>query len=133
MDALLRGAYRCTMPQVAYSALDDGDATYLSTKTQTSSIGYKCNVFGMQGPRRLAFRRNKSYVYHPKASTGAHLVSSGFNFQAFCSQHRFHPACPTRAYCVRLARREDIPVLTVSDWSVVRIYPRLLRHLPLDV
>eukprot|EP00959_Pyramimonas_sp_CCMP1952_P094921 1985255-Pyramimonas_sp.AAC.1 len=32
----------------------------------------------------------------------------------------------TRAFCVRLVRRENIPALSVSDWSVVRIYPRFL-------
>eukprot|EP00976_Prorocentrum_cordatum_P030680 624431-Prorocentrum_minimum.AAC.1 len=29
--------------------------------------------------------------------------------------------------CVRLVRRENIPTLTASDWSLVRIYPHVLR------
>ena len=33
----------------------------------------------------------------------------------------------THASCVRLVRRETIPTLPASDWSVVRIYPRFLR------
>eukprot|EP00959_Pyramimonas_sp_CCMP1952_P293947 6147692-Pyramimonas_sp.AAC.2 len=27
--------------------------------------------------------------------------------------------------CIRLVRRENIPALPASDWSVVRIYPRV--------
>mmetsp|Transcript_12965 Transcript_12965/g.27413 ORF Transcript_12965/g.27413 Transcript_12965/m.27413 type:complete len:422 (-) Transcript_12965:297-1562(-) len=51
--------------QVKYSAPDNGnnDAACLSTKTQRSSIGYKCNVFGMQGPRRLAVKMDSEESY----------------------------------------------------------------------
>eukprot|EP00976_Prorocentrum_cordatum_P035759 727030-Prorocentrum_minimum.AAC.1 len=33
----------------------------------------------------------------------------------------------TRASCVRLVRRENMPAHPASDWSAVRICPRVLR------
>eukprot|EP00959_Pyramimonas_sp_CCMP1952_P367312 7693318-Pyramimonas_sp.AAC.1 len=33
----------------------------------------------------------------------------------------------TRVPCVRLVRCKNIPACPASDWSAVRIYPRVLR------
>ena len=77
----------------------------------------------------VATRRDRFGNAVPKRSGESRLTGSGKgpgNVEV-STLTRSGPATSTGASCVRLVRHENIPARPASDWSVMKIYPRVLR------